>query len=136
MNFKCLALGTILSILIPTSVFAININDKNWDREDDRSVISSEPVLSQDEDAIYIYSRRQLDNLSIEIKDLSGNVVYSTVVTIPAGTEYPTSITSLPEGEYLFTITKGQNYIVGYFTKKLFKIYSAEYGEALYSTNF
>jgi hypothetical protein len=117
MNFKCLALGTILSILIPTSVFAININDKNWDREDDRSVISSEPVLSQDEDAIYIYSRRQLDNLSIEIKDLSGNVVYSTIVTIPAGTEYPTSITSLPKGEYLFTITKGQNYIVGYFTK-------------------
>lgn len=116
MKLKGFILSLII-ILIPSSVLPINITNKNWGREDDRSVISSEPVLSQDEDAIYIYSRRQLDNLSIEIKDLSGNVVYSTVVTIPAGTEYPTSITSLPEGEYLFTITKGQNYIVGYFTK-------------------
>lgn len=116
MKLKGFILSLII-ILIPSSVLPINITNKNWGREDDRSVISSEPVLSQDEDAIYIYSRRQLDNLSIEIKDLSGNVVYSTVVTIPAGTEYPTSITSLPEGEYLFTITKGHSYIVGYFTK-------------------
>lgn len=117
MKLKGFILGVILFTLIPTSICAIHVSDKNWGRADDRSVISSEPVLSQDEDAIYIYSRKQLDNLSIEIKDLSGNVVYSTVVTIPAGTEYPTSITSLPKGECLFTITKGQNYIVGYFTK-------------------
>lgn len=117
MKLKRLILGIISLTLIPINILSINVTDKNWGDIDNRSVISSEPVLSQDEDAIYIYSRRQLDNLSIEIKDLSGNVVYSTVVTIPAGTEYPTSITSLPEGEYLFTITKGQNYIVGYFTK-------------------
>ncbi len=117
MKLKGIILGLVCFILAPISASSIDVTIKNWGDLDDRSVISSEPVLSQDEDAIYIYSRKQLDNLSIEIKDLSGNVVYSTVVTIPAGTEYPTSITSLPEGEYLFTITKGQNYIVGYFTK-------------------
>ena len=117
MKLKGFILSLVCLTLIPISTSAIEITIKNWGEADDRSVISSEPVLSQDEDAIYIYSRKQLDNLSIEIKDLSGNVVYSTVVTIPAGTEYPTSITSLPEGEYLFTITKGRSYIVGYFTK-------------------
>lgn len=117
MKLKGFILSLVCLALIPINTSAIEVTIKNWGKLDDRSVISSEPVLSQDENAIYIYSRRQLDNLSIEIKDLSGNVVYSTVVTIPAGTEYPTSITSLPEGEYLFTITKGQNYIVGYFTK-------------------
>lgn len=117
MKIKGFILSLMCILMIPSNLLSINITNKNWGRADDRSVISSEPVLSQDEDAIYIYSRKQLDNLSIEIKDLSGNVVYSTVVTIPAGTEYPTSITSLPEGEYLFTITKGRSYIVGYFTK-------------------
>lgn len=116
MRLKGFILGLLCSILIPTSAFSIHVTDKNWGDEDDRS-ISSEPILSQDDNAIYIYSEKQLDNLSIEIKDLSGNVVYSTVTTVPAGIAYPNSITTLPKGEYLFTITQGNNYIIAYFIK-------------------
>lgn len=116
MNIRIFLLGAFFLILIPTNFFAININDKNWDIEDDRS-ISSEPILSQDANNIYIYSEKQLDNLSIEIKDLSGNVVYSTVTTVPAGVEYPISIATLPKGEYFFTIAEDNNYMIGYFIK-------------------
>lgn len=116
MKLKGFILGLTFLTVVPTSIFAIHISDKNWGKEDDRS-ISSEPILSQDDNAIYIYSEKQLDNLSIEIKDLSRNVVYSTVTTVPAGIAYPTSITTLPKGEYLFTITQGNNYIIAYFIK-------------------
>lgn len=117
MKLKKLIFGLICFTLIPTNSLSINVTDKNWGDLDNRS-IPSEPILSQDDNTIYIYSEKQLDNLCIEIKDLSTNeVVYSTVATIPADTEYATSITSLPKGEYLFTITQRNKYIVGYFTK-------------------
>lgn len=117
MKIKGVLAGLMLFTLLPMSVFSIHVSDKNWGKADDRS-LPSEPILSQDDNAIYIYSEKQLDNLCIEIKDLSTNeVVYSTVATIPADTEYATSITSLPKGEYLFTITQRSKYMVGYFIK-------------------
>lgn len=116
MKLKGFLFGLICFILIPTNVFSIHVSDKNWGDLDDRS-IPSEPILSQDANNIYIYSEKQLDNLSIEIKDLSGNVVYSTVTTVPAGVEYPISIATLPKGEYFFTIAEDNNYMIGYFIK-------------------
>ena len=116
MKTRGFILSLVCFILIPINAFSIKITDKNWDDSVDfRSL--TEPILSQDANAIYIYSEKQLDNLSIEIKDLSGNVVYSTVTTVLAGVKYPTPITTLPKGEYFFTITKGHNYIIGYFIK-------------------
>lgn len=116
MKVKGFILGLVCFILIPISAFSIKITDKNWDDSIDiRSL--TEPILSQDANNIYIYSEKQLDNLSIEIKDLSGNVVYSTVTTVPAGVEYPISIATLPKGEYFFTIAEDNNYMIGYFIK-------------------
>lgn len=116
MNLKGLVLGLICFLLIPINVFSISEVNDNWnDCEDLRSITS--PILSQDENTIYIYTEKQLDNLSIEIKDLSGKVVYSTVTTIPAETEYPTTINMLPQGEYFFTITQGSKYIIAKFIK-------------------
>lgn len=118
MKLKCFLLGVICLILIPTNLFSISLIGKNWNTSEDDRSLPSEPILSQDDNAIYIYSEKQLDNLCIEIKDLSTNeVVYSTVATIPTDTEYATSITSLPKGEYLFTITQRSKYMVGYFIK-------------------
>lgn len=117
MNLKGFIFGLVCLALIPINASSIDVTITNWGDLDDRS-LPSEPILSQDDNAIYIYSEKQLDNLCIEIKDLSTNeVVYSTVATIPADTEYATSITSLPKGEYLFTITQRSKYMVGYFIK-------------------
>ncbi len=117
MNLKGFIFGLVCLALIPINASPIDVTITNWGDLDDRS-LPSEPILSQDDNAIYIYSEKQLDNLCIEIKDLSTNeVVYSTVATIPADTEYATSITSLPKGEYLFTITQRSKYMVGYFIK-------------------
>lgn len=116
MKIKGLIVGLLCFTLVPTNVFSIHVSDKNWGRVDDRS-ISSEPTLSQDDNAIYIYSDKELEDLSIQIKDLSGNIVYSTIATVPAGIEYPTAIGTLPQGDYLFVIAQGSKYIVGHFTK-------------------
>lgn len=117
MKLKGLILSLVCFALFPINALSLDVTITNWGDLDDRSV-PSKPILSQDDNAIYIYSEKQLDNLCIEIKDLSTNeVVYSTVATIPADTEYATSIASLPKGEYLFTITQRNKYIIGYFTK-------------------
>lgn len=116
MKLKGFILGIVCFTLMPINVFSINVTNKNWGDLDDRS-ISSEPTLSQDDNAIYIYSDKELEDLSIQIKDLSGNIVYSTIATVPAGIEYPTAIGTLPQGEYLFVIAQGSKYIVGHFTK-------------------
>lgn len=116
MKLKGFIASLVCLMFIPINVFCINVTDKNWDDSIDiRSL--TEPILSQDANNIYIYSEKQLDNLSIEIKDLSGNVVYSTVTTVPAGVEYPISIATLPKGEYFFTIAEDNNYMIGYFIK-------------------
>lgn len=117
MKLKGLILGLICCTLVPTNILSINVTDKNWGDLDNRSAISSEPTLSQDDNAIYIYSDKELEDLSIQIKDLSGNIVYSTIATVPAGIEYPTAIGTLPQGDYLFVIAQGSKYIVGHFTK-------------------
>lgn len=117
MKLKGFILGLACFTLIPFSAFSIKITDKNWDDSIDIRSISSEPTLSQDDNAIYIYSDKELEDLSIQIKDLSGNIVYSTIATVPAGIEYPTAIGTLPQGNYLFIITQGSKYIVGHFTK-------------------
>ena len=48
-----------------------------WDEEEDpyRS-LSSSPSLFKDANFVYVYSEKQLDNLTIGITDMQGNVYY------------------------------------------------------------
>lgn len=117
MKLKGFILSLVFLTLIPISASSIDQTIKNWGDLDDRS-FSSEPTLSQDESNIYVTSDKELENLRIEITDLSNNtVIYSTVTTVFAGEAYPTDITSLQSGNYLFKITQGSNYIIGVFAK-------------------
>lgn len=73
--------------------------------------------LYQDDSYVYIYSEKQLDNLTIGITDIQGNTYHYEVTTVPAGTYYAISIESLPVGQYYFCIYQGSNYVIGIFQK-------------------
>ena len=87
----------------------------NWEETNDRDTNS--PQLYQSESYVYVYSEKQLDNLTIGITDMQGNVYHQEVTIVPAGMYYAISIESLPEGQYYFCIYQGSNYVIGFFNK-------------------
>lgn len=104
-------------LLVPKEAIAKVIHvDEQWGEGDDRSALSA-PELSIDDQAIYVYSVKSLDNICITIKDLSGNILFTETTVIPGDTKYPILISNLEEGEYLVSITQDTKYIIGYFTK-------------------
>ena len=78
--------------------------EDKWEKTDDRS--NSSPRLFQDDSSVYVYSEKQLDNVSIGITDMQGNVYHYEVTTVPAGMYYAASIESLPAGTYYLSIYK------------------------------
>ena len=90
-------------------------DDKKWERTNDRD--NSSPELYQSESSVYVYSEKQLDNLTIGITDMTGNVYHEEVTTVSAGVYYAISIESLPAGQYYFCIYQGSNYVIGVFYK-------------------
>ena len=87
----------------------------HWEETNDRD--NSSPQLYQSESSVYVYSEKQLDNVTIGITDMQGNTYHYEVTNVPAGTYYAISIESLPEGQYYLCIYQGSNYIIGVFTK-------------------
>ena len=89
----------------------ISIED-GWDIENDRS-ISFAPQLSIDEQNIYIYSEKELNDLEVIIKDSLGNVIYYNVTTVSEYTTYPILIDNWNKGEYTIQLKKGSSYMQG-----------------------
>ena len=76
---------TAFLLLFPYKLMAenkvISIED-GWNIEDERS-ISFAPQLSIDEQNIYIYSEKELNDLEVIIKDSLGNVIYYNELPFP-----------------------------------------------------
>lgn len=89
----------------------ISIED-GWNIEDERS-ISFAPQLSIDEQNIYIYSEKELNDLEVIIKDSLGNVIYYNVSTVSECTTYPIDITDFRKGYYTIQIIEASNYLIG-----------------------
>ena len=89
----------------------------NNDKADGDRSQSNSPSLFKDANFVYAYSEKQLDNLTIGITDIQGNVYHQEVTTVPAGMYYAISIESLPDGQYYLCIYQGNNYIIGIFQK-------------------
>lgn len=94
----------------------IHVED-GWDKnEDGDRSFSSPPSLFKDANFVYVYSEKQLDNVTIGITDMQGNTYHYEVTTIPACTYYAVSIDSLPSGQYYLCVYQGSNYVIGMFT--------------------
>ena len=91
----------------------VNNGDSKWGEDNDRSL--SVPQLYQDDAYVYVYTEKQLDNLTIGITDAQGNVYHQEMTTVPACTYYAISIESLPEGTYYLSVIRGSNYVIGMF---------------------
>ena len=85
----------------------------NWEETDERD--TSSPQLYQSESSVYVYSEKELDNLTIGITDMQGNTYHYEVTTVPAGMYYAISIKSLPAGQYYLCVYQGSNYVIGMF---------------------
>ena len=84
--------------------------DVKWnDSEDPNRSLSSIPSLFKDANFVYVYSEKQLDNLTIGITDMMGNVYHYEVTTVPACTYYAVSIESLPAGQYYLSVYQDSN---------------------------
>ena len=79
--YMCLILG--LSQLYADNKVPIP-KDDNWEETDDR--INNSPQLYQSESFVFVYSEKQLDNVTIGITDMQGNTYHYEVTTIPACT--------------------------------------------------
>ena len=87
--------------------------EDKWGKTNDRS--DNSPGLFKDDSSVYVYSEKELDNLTIGITDMMGNVYHYEVTTVPACTYYAVSIESLPAGAYYLSIYQGSNYVIGLF---------------------
>ena len=87
----------------------------NWEETNERD--TSSPQLYQSESSVYVYSEKQLDNVTIGITDMQGNTYHYEVTIIPACTYYAVSIDSLPNGQYYLCVYQGSKYVIGMFTK-------------------
>ena len=88
-----------------------------WDEEEDPNrSLSGIPSFHRDASFVYVYSEKQLDNVTIGITDMQGNTYHYEVTTIPACTYYAVSIDSLPSGQYYLCVYQGSKYVIGMFT--------------------
>ena len=81
--------------------------DNEWEKTNERD--TSSPQLYQSESSVYVYSEKQLDNVTIGITDMQGNTCHYEVTTVPACTYYAVSIDSLPSGQYYLCVYQGSN---------------------------
>lgn len=119
MKTKKIILILLCFLVIPISLSARRTiteiqNIWNDSIDEDRSIPSS-PSITIDENNLYIFSEKQLDDLCITIKDLSGNIVYTETANVSSEIEYHVSISTLPKGEYYISVAQGYKHITGIF---------------------
>ena len=112
MKKRSFILGLVFLMFVSSVVYPNRVKDteQSWEEEEDRSIISS-PTLSIDENNIYIHSNKLLDGLNVKIINIKGNVLYNDNITVSS----EISIDFLLNGDYKIFISKGNNYLVGYF---------------------
>ena len=125
MKKRSFILGLVFLMFVSSVVYPNRVKDteQSWEEEEDRSIISS-PTLSIDENNIYIHSNKLLDGLNVKIINIKGNVLYNDIITVSSEIEYPFSCNdftasnakvTLKYTHYKIFISKGNNYLIGYF---------------------
>lgn len=104
MNTKVILLGILMGI---NSVYSYSTSlgiEGKWDVTNDRS-IPTDLWLLQMNNEIYLHSEKDLQDLYIQIKDLSGNIFCSKIIEIHIGENYFLPLTNSLVGEYLIEVS-------------------------------
>lgn len=97
--------------LSTTAENVVTIPEIKWEEDNERTTTTA-PRLSIDDSFLYIYSEKQLENVTISIQNADGNIIYSIVTTIPACQTYLIPIASLSNGEYTLYLHNSNKYIL------------------------
>lgn len=112
---KKILMSLFISVITISTLWAegrVTIEQDCWNPDTNRS-ISNTPSVTIQNDILYIATEKQLENLSIEIQDLSGNTIMQQAnIMIPSDNAHALYIGNLPEGDYLFILTQGKKYII------------------------
>lgn len=73
--------------------------------------------LSIENDILYILSNKTINNITVSIKDTTGNIVYQEKTQIHANQSCSIYIGQLQSGTYIVELQKGDNYMVRTFDK-------------------
>lgn len=81
----------------------------------DRRSITLEPTATIDGNMIHIYTDMTVDNVSIAVKDQSGNIVHTSTDTTSSRC-HTFMLYDLPKSEYMLEFTIGDTSYYGYFS--------------------
>lgn len=116
---KLKELFLIMLCALPLFSFAaekrINVDIERWKVAHKGRSIFSVPVLTHDDNLLFIYSDVPLENLQIQVMDESGNVVYMDNVSVAAGQKYSFSLDISFSGEYIIELTCDRKFLSGSF---------------------
>lgn len=93
----------------------IDVNTKEWNEADKGRSIPSVPVLTHDDNILFIYSDVPLENLQIQVKDESGNVVYMDNVSVVAGQKYSFALQGVCAGCFVIKLSCEEKLLWGRF---------------------
>ncbi len=95
---------------------AIDIKFIPEETAEDLRSISVKPTASLNGNIISISAPVTLSNVSVVVKDMTGNAVYSETIAIPARQYYSIVLDNVEDGDYTIEVTFGDKYFLGYFT--------------------
>lgn len=86
-----------------------------WNNIEDADRSLSNPYLYIDQDKLFFYSDKTLDNVRIEIRNTQNLIVLSDSIHIIAGSPYLIPIDLLAPDKYTIFISHENNYIIALF---------------------
>lgn len=112
-------LSTYFFILLCLSIKAGEVNITLTHHEDEdigtRS-LSIIPTATHDANTVYIYyADYLLTNVQVTVKDLSGEVVYSNIISVSYDQPYSFILNNIESGEYRLELSYGTKLLYGYF---------------------
>ena len=93
----------------------IEVDVASWRQLNKGRSISSVPVLTHDDNILFIYSDVPLENLQIQVKDDFGNVAYIDNVSVAAEQKYSFTVDTGSPGEYIIELICDRKFLSGCF---------------------
>ena len=95
----------------------IEATKKHW--LEDRRSVSCIPTITHDNNIFHIYSDIIIENLHITVRDATGMIFYSDIVTVSNVQRYSLIIDNIEEGNYIIELNHEDKYLYGYFNISL-----------------
>lgn len=105
----------VCGVFCSQNIFSYNIPEKgSWGDEDVRSIIPAPPTASIDGKVLTINLSDPLSNLTVQVKDKDGKVVYENCISTTTPQSYSVTL-NVESGEYTLNFIHRYGYLYGDF---------------------